>query len=480
MKNNDVFEHFLRYEFENNLFDIEYDGIKIWETLRSYLYIDIEMYYNNLQPLFPKNKKKIIKKISLNIIKNSIKIFFVKNQDMLFLNNPRRVKQDDLKYYCIYTDLLIDELKKDYSCLTFEDPFWALSPSSNVSHFEPVKTQNICYLDSMEYIFKTKKFFYKFFCKGKYRKLHRMVIDIEHKIENEFNCDLKNITMFAEDKLLYVILMKSLYEKFIRHINPKCIFEFYDVFPSKILINKIAKENAIPIVEIQHGIVTKKNPIFLKYKDCNRKYDCVPDYVLSFGEKLLCKNNMPISVKNIFYVGNSFLNYKKNQYRNVNKIKKSILFISQSNLGEKISQFASELADLLKNNDEYQIIYKMHPYEIGKNYDCLNKKNIIIVNNREKDLYYYQSISIAQVGIYSTGLYEGLYFDLPTFIIDNSFGTVEIKEILGISDGVIYINTAEELVLKLDRLNDIRCKENYWCEFNAKKIKSIIKKIIDN
>ena len=110
-------------------------------------------------------------------------------------------------------------------------------------------------------------------------------------------------------------------------IKDKIIFEFYDVFPSKLIINKIAKEKNIPIIEIQHGIVTKQNPIFLKYYDIERKYDCMPNYIFSFGKKLLQKNNMPIKSQNIIYIGNSFLNYKKNEYKSIKKDKKYILFI---------------------------------------------------------------------------------------------------------------------------------------------------------
>ena len=157
---------------------------------------------------------------------------------------------------------------------------------------------------------------------------------------------------------------------------------------------------------------------------------------------------MPIAKNSIYYIGNVYLNSKKKGYEKLflKSNKKNILFISQSNLGKYISEFASELANLLSDSPEYHIIYKMHPYEIGATYDCLNKTNITIINDRENDLYYYQSISIAQVGIYSTGIYEGLIFDLPTYIINNDYGTSEIKEILGNEKGIYYINDAKDVV----------------------------------
>lgn len=483
MKNNELFKKFLKYEHDNKLFDIEYKNIKIWETLRTYLYIDIEQIYNNLQPLFSTTNKKSRKQITINTLKNSLKLFFIKNKDLVFINNPRRVKQQDGKYYCIYTDLVIDNLKDNYSCITLEDPYWALSKNSPTAHFEPIKTEEICYLDFIEYLFKIKKFFYKKFNKKEYLKLHNLILEIEKNIEKEFNCDLSKITMFAEDKVLYVLLLRKTYERIIKRLNPKAILEFYDVFPSKILINKIAKEKNIPVIELQHGIVTKRNPIFLKYYDQKRKYDCLPDYVLSYGDKLLNKEYMPIPKKNIFYTGSTFLTYKKNEYKEELKkqSKKYILFISQSNLGKYISDFASEVAKELEEYEEYQIIYKMHPYEIGNEYEKLQKKNITIINNREKDLYYYQSISLAQVGIYSTGIYEGLNFNLPTFIINNNYGTEELKEMLKGHNLVKYINTPQELcknILNIDNSKSKKIIDKYWAPFEQNKIQNCIEIII--
>lgn len=470
-----LFDKFLHYETQHKLFDIEFKNIKIWEILRTYVYIEIEQIYNNLQPLFPQTKVNKKRKISLKTIKNGLLFFKVKNKDYIFLNNPRRVKQKDGLYYCIYTDLLIDLLKKENKCITFEDPFWALNKNSNISHFNPVKTDDIVYLDIIEYFFSIKKFLFKTINKKQYKQLNLLLKSIEDDIEKEFNCNLCNIFKLAEEKILYLILMYKTYLKAFKRINPKAVLEFYDAFPSKVISNKVAKELNIPIIEIQHGIVTERNPIFLKYSNIKKKYDCTPDYVLSYGKKLLNKKHLPIREDNIYYIGSLFLEYKKNEYKN-NKInKKNILFISQSNLGKYISEYASKLATLLEQKTQYQIIYKMHPYEIGTEYECLNKSNITIINNREKDLYYYQSISVAQVGIYSTGLYEGINFGLKTFIIDNNFGTEEIKGILKNDKNIFYINSMKEIIDILENSNYNKIVKNkYWTEVDKKYIKKII------
>ena len=471
----DTFKRFLLFEEQENFFDIEYKGFKIWEFVRGYIYIEIEMIYNGLQPLFSQQKKDSKRqKNTFKSILKKLKIFFLKDVDYIFLNNPRRVKQSDGKYYCIYTDLMIDLLKDKNKCVTFEDPYWVLNPTTNVSHFEPVKTESICYLDYVEHLYRIKRYL----SKNKHIELHNILLNIKDKVEEEFECDLSNIFKLVEDRILYMLYTYNFYRRIIVRTKPKSVFEFYDIFPSKIVINKIAKELNVPIIEIQHGIVTKKNPIFLKYGNMDRDYECLPDYVLSYGKKLLNLEYMPIKKENIFYIGSLFLNKKINEYKTVQTDKKNILFVSQSNLGKHLSACAAELAELLKSNDEYQIIYKMHPYEIGANYDCLNKKNITVINDRNKDLYYYQSISCAQIGVYSTGLYEGLNFGLNTFILSNYFGFDEIKDIIKESNSVFYVKDAKDIynIIKEKKLEK-NIENNYWEKVDYNKIVKIINKI---
>lgn len=471
--NNNLFLRFLQFENQKKYFDIEIEGFKIWEIMRTYIFIDIENYFNDMGSLFPdKNKMPKHRQLTFNILKNSLKIFFLKKQDYLFLNNPRRVKQDDGKYYCIYTDLYID-LLIDKKCITFEDPYWALSKTSYISHYEPVKTDNICYLDIVERIVKFKSIFYK--KSNSYKQLHKAIYSIKKEIEGEFKCDLSYIFDLSEKQVIYMILSKKIYNKALKKMQPKAILEFYDVFPSKIVINKIAKEMQIPIIEIQHGVVTEQNPLFLKYLDLNRNYDCIPDYVLSYGKKLLNTKYMPINKNRIYYTGSLFLEKKKEEYKNIKSDKKNILFVSQCNLANFISNCASELADLLKDKNEYQIIYKMHPYEIGKNFECLKKKNITIIDNREKDLYYYQSKSILQVGIYSTGVYEGLDFGLDTFVLNHQYGTKDVKKVLKEGSKIHYVNDAREIFNMLNNLELNKNTDNeYWSKVDKDNIKNII------
>ena len=117
----------------------------------------------------------------------------------------------------------------------------------------------------------------------------------------------------------------------------------------------------------------------------------------------------------------------------------------------------------------------MHPYEIGKNFECLKKKNITIIDNREKDLYYYQSKSILQVGIYSTGVYEGLDFGLDTFVLNHPYGTKDVKKVLKEGSKIHYVNDAREIFNMLNNLELNKNTDNeYWSKVDKDNIKNII------
>lgn len=90
---------------------------------------------------------------------------------------------------------------------------------------------------------------------------------------------------------------------------------------------------------------------------------------------------------------------------------------------------------------------------------------------------YYQSISIAQVGVYSTGIYEGLIFNLPTYIINNEYGTSEIKEILGNEKGIHYINSAKDMIESLKKNQKINISNKYWQNIEANKIIELLSSI---
>ena len=130
-----------------------------------------------------------------------------------------------------------------------------------------------------------------------------------------------------------------------------------------------------------------------------------------------------------------------------------------------MSNFAAQLSKILQDYSEYQIIYKLHPFERNRKYDILKRDNITIIDGNEHEIYYYAQNSYCQVGVYSTAVYECIQFDLPTFIIDNVYGSEEAKELLGEVKGIYYVNDALECFKELQQgleIPDEKLKTSLW------------------
>lgn len=122
--------------------------------------------------------------------------------------------------------------------------------------------------------------------------------------------------------------------------------------------------------------------------------------------------------------------------------------------------FTSELADLLKNT-KYKIIFKYHPNEMSKNYECLKKKNIIEIKH-EKTIYDIQQQAILQIGSYSTSLYEDFAMKVPTLVVSSMFGSIETVDIFNnIKNPNDVLNYLErDDIMPLDKDIDKLCQNN--------------------
>ena len=73
------------------------------------------------------------------------------------------------------------------------------------------------------------------------------------------------------------------------------------------------------------------------------------------------------------------------------------------------------------DNLDYKIIYKLHPSECEdwqKNFPWLEESDIEVVEFSGKEIYQLFAESEIQIGVYSTAIFEGLSFDLKTFLYD--------------------------------------------------------------
>ena len=309
-------------------------------------------------------------------------------------------------------------------------------------------------------------------------ELHKS-IDINKNLEfnlDDFSKFFINILPLFEIIGINLILPKNLQRAF----KPKLVLLHY--FPSsfkEVLINECNRQG-IDTVEVMHGTISRTDPLVNKCLDIS-KLDNMTKYIFSFGKNQVEKSNLAITDMN---------NVKNTGYPFFEKIKKSlgkkkkryILIISQSTIGDKMAKFASLLADII--NDRYEIVFKYHPSEITKDYECLKNKKIIEIR-REMSIYEIQEQAVLQIGSYSTALYEGFALKIPTLVIKTMFGSEEVFEVFNdINRGVYYINKPRDVLRYLDRDDIIPLDKDIkklW-QFNSKEriIKEIDKIMEDN
>ena len=467
----ELINRFIKFEEDKNLFNLKIKGIYFWPHIRATIYNKIRSEKFNLG--VERTKISNLKRISyyLKNLYDSIKknpFYHIRQVDLLVFNHPRRVKLDNNNWISIYTDYFLNKI--DMSYYVFERPYLG-------QHFKPIITQNIRYLDLIYRIAslsKLKRYLNYFSKKEKF-----LVETIQQNIENEFNIDFEDrfLLKLLSSKIPNVKNINKIYTFLIEKIDPKFIVEVAYCNSHHIVINEIASKKNIITIELQHGVIGKDHIAYNFFK--KRNYKWFPDYIVLFGD--FWKNNARFPVENDHLKIFGFPHHNR-MVRNYSNIKYSgkirILFISQGPIGHELSKLAYSLNKIL-DTDKYQIIYKLHPGEYGhwKNiYKELLNSSIKVIDNQKKNLYYYFSTSRYQVGVCSTALYEGLSFNLITFIYKTKLSTY-MSDLY--NNNIAYLIEDENEILKLlekDKKLHFN-KYNFWSETYNKNFENLIKNL---
>lgn len=439
---------FFEIEEKEKLFEKNIGGFYYWHFFRRQIIFDITLTNNKV--LLKKWKDKFSlksRKIEFKYLKRYI-IRKENNVDILLVADPRRIVNKDKKYENIFIDNINIFLSQYYKTLILEEPSYMAWMFSQPPHLVPTESENIIYTDLIDLKYPFYRFFLKKFRKNIYNQFLDEINYIIKIVKKEYGIDLE----YRKDVYLYTLqiyyLMKKSYEKVIKKINPKIVLFNYKPTEVKALLNLICKQNNIPTVNLQHGIISKD--LSVEMQTDREQLDVFTDYLFAYGEKLTQCPSKIYNEKNIKYIGHPYLENKANTISErpnfMEKSYKYILIVSQEIIGEEFAKFTSKLADKLKKYTEYKIIFKYHPAEFHKDYESLKKDNIIELKNLNYDIYTIQKYSYLQVGSYSTGLYEGIMFKLPTVVIEYLYGAKDtIKTLKFMKDGFYIIKNADDL-----------------------------------
>jgi len=452
---------FYCFEKEFNLFEKKVADIYIWELVRWGIHRQIlqragvyGQTNTTLGSSLDNPRRRILRGIKNLFVKNA---FLSKQCDILFFGVSRRKKMEDGLWWDIYCDPVIDHLKHDYSCLLLERPYQGV-------HLVPSKTSNIRYFDLVEILAsvvrKTKNVRISIS-----KKEQRMLLEIQQQIEERFDVSIDDLSIIALNKLLVRKSELIFYSRLLKKCLPRVVVLICS-YGEKVLI-EACKNLGIPVVELQHGTsMGRYHPGYSFPKEYKAKLT-FPDYLMTFGDFWTNRAEYPIGVDKIFSVGFPYFEKEAKKYHHIEK-KEQIVFISQGIIGngKKMSQFAIDLHG--KKNFPYDVIYKLHPGEYAgwaDEYPWLIGSGVKVVDSDAVPLYRILAESKAQVGVYSTVIYEGLGFGLPTFLLN--LPGVEYMEELVESKAVTVISKVDELVEMICQDAQHKISDEFFFRSNA-------------
>lgn len=418
---------FLDYEKEHNLLSKNIGGFYYWGYIRFKLYSNILNEKEGLQ--YPKKIR------NRNIIKHVVKSLTLKNPffakksgvNYLVFQHPRKIKEG-LFYKCIYTDNILDYIES--SSVIFERDFEG-------EHYTP-SDRDAKYLDPI-IIFS--------YLISRFVSKKKITSQIETEVK-QIILDLNNIfhtsidpSEFADNTVgIYKrwLIQKRMMKTLINKYQPKCIIEVVYYSLSNLIINEIARELNITTVELQHGTMGNYHIAYNFSEKINAPY--LPDKIFMFSNYWKQNTRLPQDSDDLIVTGFPYIESKINEFTNINSAieereEYTIIFISQLTIGELLSKFIVELVkEIDEANIGYKIIYKLHGSEYSTwrmRYPWLLEiqDQIHIVDNNNISIYEYFVICDAQVGVYSTALFEGLAFGLKTFIVD-AYGVEYMQDLL--------------------------------------------------
>ena len=428
----DITESILTLEEELDLFELEVEGVKIWERVRMPLYTRL---LSNVIGATSERNINYCRILSGTARSLRDRYSRPENLDLLVWCDSRRERHQDGQWWDMHTDYVSTDIlgSRDIEFATIETP-------EGTSHHIPQKTPKVSYIDDIYYL------------AGLARELavrteigfevSPRLSEVDSHFEREFGVDIDTQSL-VDRELATRKVCKPLFRRLLRTMNPEYAVYTVSYGFMKETFTEACQESNITTVELQHGVI---HPHHFGYAFPGpRDKERFPDYLLLWGDHWKETVQYPLPRSNLISVGFPHIERKRDEYQTTQG--DSIIFISQDVIGLSLSRLAVEFA----NQVDAQVVYKLHPNEYGiwrDRYPWLQESTVAVVSE-ERPLYELFSNASSQVGIFSTALYEGLAFDLETYLVD--LPGVETMQPLLEKHEVPLVGSAKQLATEVSR-----------------------------
>ena len=440
-----LIEELLKYEEEQGLFELEIRGFHFWHVIRFRLFSKIQSLVDKVGSAQGESESEPLRKrlsLKMNQLHYLRKRLPKGSQpcDILVFNHSRKVKVNDA-FEDIYTYPWL--LSNQFSSIVLEEP--------HQKRHELTSLSNVYYLDSVQIsvLLRRTLLHQRYFTKSETELITKTVRSVVTHFcpqQDTNHIEVQMIKMLEINRLSISPLRKM-----IQRVQPKVVLEVVSYNNSRFAINEICDELNIPTIELQHGVMGHNHIAYNFSKQ--REIKTFPQHLFLFGSFWKETTRFPIDTSRVHVVGMPFNELRRESLALCSKSNeiKTVLFISQGTIGNELSHLAVSLAQQTKS--PLRILYKLHPGEYSRwrdEYPWLRSPLIEVIDTNDQDIYAYFNQSDFQVGVYSTALYEGLGFGLPTFIL-KTFGHQHMEELVS-KNQAILIEDASEILSRIDTI----------------------------
>lgn len=474
-------DKFLAFEEEHGLLTQEVDGFRFWALSRIGIAEEIFRLLSDraTEPVSEKKSAGTYFDILLNMTLNH-PLLHASRKEIAFFTHARRVFIDD-KYECIYTDKLAEE---------FGDRAVQCEYLYRNMHLKPAYSKQLLRLDYVDIWTGIRcRLDSKKYSRGQ-ELLSQKVPYIRQLIQDAFNVDVGDAFLrnhFVRAYPRYKI-KKQLLGRLLDKMKPKVVVEVVGYTFNNMILNEAAFERGIITVELQHGLIGSGHLAYNYLVD--RKYSFLPQKMFFFSNYWVETCSFPLGEGNKLAVGYPYAESEMSKYKRTQPQngKVRIIILSQPYIDKMFAELTAKLLTHEKlGNLDFEIVFKLHPhsYDADKSIytEQLKDSRFKLIDNSKTPLYQLLAESDVQIGCTSTAIFEGLSYDLATFIYHLKDSDIHMGDLCRLGYAQMFEDD-EDFIQKLQKTveeNNASREKKEFFEADAKqKMVNVLEALLNN
>lgn len=429
----DVVTTFLELESMHSLCDLRVDGVPVWERIRYDVQrAALDQVFGTVSTVGDSRRTLLSRARDVGASIGTKNPYLKQPCDVLVYGHNRRQPREDGYFWEIYTDPIYEHLDLDY--LHLEVPHKG-------RHYRPARTENLAFLDVVRSVGSMRRRIGRP-ANTVPQDVARALGAVETRLREEFEVDVA-VRDRARRSLQQRASTLGLYEKLLQRQDPSVVVVIVS-YGKETFIEACRRAN-IPVLELQHGVITPYHLGYAYPDECRKVV--TPDRLLTFGE--FWNETVPFPADtSLAAVGYPFLESVYAQHAD-RSTENRVTFVSQNtHVGKPLTRTAVELAT--ETDTDVSVTYKLHPEEYvdwEERYPWLQDSPVSIRGPDGTSMYELFGTSRAVVGVYSTGLYEALKFQLPVYVLREP-GVAYVEPLLD-AGAATAVDSATDLAAEL-------------------------------